>query len=81
MNLDTSGEPAVEHTAATATVPDTVDTPATNSTRTTHHGWLWKTSYVITRTWDYHSVTEILTPLYPPILLHLLNSTPPGQRS
>lgn len=50
MNLDTLAEPAVEHTAATATVPDTVDTPATNSTRTTHHGWLWKTSYVITRT-------------------------------
>jgi hypothetical protein len=48
MNLDTSGEPAVEHTA-TVTVPDTVDTGA-NSTHTTHHGWLWKTSYVITRT-------------------------------
>jgi hypothetical protein len=48
MNLNTSGEPAVEHTAtATATVPDTVDTGA-NSTHTTHHGWLWKTSYVIT---------------------------------
>ena len=48
MNLDTSGEPAVEPVAATATVLDTVDIAA-NITHTTHHGWLWKTSYVITR--------------------------------